>query len=361
MINPFIKISEKGTKYVSQVSSLNKLVIKKLPLYGIEDEIEGKTAEEIFSVKTILKEIENKKIKFENIDNNHKANCIKELLQQTKSENELVAIEAENLFKQFGYRLGLIFLTLKLGEKQNQLERSDWTEKMWGYWANTKDVILVGGLAGGEIGEKLISYALNIFKKANIEPYNFILFENASTVGVMGCATKIKNENCTSLVLDFGHTNIKKSLVKKVDGEIQAVIDLPHIKSEYVDKEFLQENNNIEQAQKLHKFLLNTIANAYINESKTQELSNEIVISIANYVVDGKLDNVRGGYAKLALLTNNSEEIITEELSGVLKKKIKVTLIHDATAVAMYFQAYENAICVTIGTAFGVSFTGQKF
>jgi hypothetical protein len=91
------------------------------------------------------------------------------------------------------------------------------------------------------------------------------------------------------------------------------------------------------------------------------EVSDRIFISIANYTYSGRLNIVRGGYAKLSVLGgDNYAAILEETLSGELRREVKVRLVHDATATALYFSDIPDAICLTLGTAFGVSFPDIK-
>ena len=357
MENPFIKISKNGTKHISQQSSINRLIMKKVPIKGIDDSIEGQTFEEIFSLNTFLKVMNNNKKELNILCESITPQHTNYLIELTKSDDKILSKKAEDIIKFFGYRLGLIFLSLKIGDKENREANKNFTDDMWDYFSLQKDILLVGGMVSGEIGEKLLKYVLEIFKMANITPYNFILFENASLVGVMGCVSEIKEKNCTSLVLDMGHTNIKRLLVTKKNGEFSSLKELPTVKSKYVFKHNIENKDDIKKAKELHNYILNTVVDAYKSGQVLAQLSNTIIISIANYVVDGVLDNSRGGYAKLSKLGVNYAEVLEEELSGRLKREIKVKLIHDATAVAKYFSDYKNAVCITLGTAFGISFT----
>jgi len=57
------------------------------------------------------------------------------------------------------------------------------------------------------------------------------------------------------------------------------------------------------------------------------------------------------------MLSNDYAKLLMEDLSGMLHKKVKVRLVHDGTANALYFSEIENSVCVSLGTAFGVGFT----
>ena len=57
MKNPFISTTHMGREYLTSNCSLNKIKIAKLPLNGIEDELEGMTFKEIFGAGQIIEEI----------------------------------------------------------------------------------------------------------------------------------------------------------------------------------------------------------------------------------------------------------------------------------------------------------------
>ena len=131
MKNPFLSVSDKDqTEYLTSRCSLNRAVLKKLPLYGIEDEVEGMSFKDIFSTPTIVKEIRRVSHRY-GIDLSDQPDYI---LPQLLNE----AIEADNpryrqfaarVVKQFGNRLGLLLLTLKKGERE--FSPADWRAPCW--------------------------------------------------------------------------------------------------------------------------------------------------------------------------------------------------------------------------------------
>ena len=206
VLNPFISVDEiSGAQYLTESCSLNRVVLSKLPVEGIEDGLAGLTADKIFSTPSLIEEI---------IKNADALGIDVESAQRMKLpfllEDRLVSGNAENaavareIVKKFGYRLGMIFLALKKGEPENRAARPDWTDAHWAYWAQIKTVILVGGLTNGLLGVRFKEYALELFQAAGVEPYDFVLFENASFVGIMGCASKISRPEGLSVVFDLG-------------------------------------------------------------------------------------------------------------------------------------------------------------
>lgn len=352
--NPFIKVSESGREYTDSTCSINRIPLAKLPIYGIEDELEGKTVSQIFSTYVITCEIKEKAelLGVELSEFSDRA-LIFEFVKKITDGNT-IAIE---MMRKYGRRMGLIFLTLKLGEEENRKARADWNDQCWEYWQNVKRVILVGGLTSGVLGAILKAEAVAVFEKAGVEPYDFVLFDNATYVGVMGGASQIKQENGKFMVFDFGQTNLKRSIVRKRDGEVRNVRTLESLPSKYMSKISSHDENAYEEAIKLSAYLTSCICDTIRFVEESEQLGDEIIISIANYVSNGGwLSDQRGGYAKLCAVCGNFEEYLENELSGMLRRNVSIRLIHDATAAALYFSDYKSSVCVTIGTAFGVGF-----
>ena len=59
MQNPFLNRVDDPYKsdYLTSVCSINRIRLRKLPLYGIDDSIEGLTVKEFFSTKLVIEEI----------------------------------------------------------------------------------------------------------------------------------------------------------------------------------------------------------------------------------------------------------------------------------------------------------------
>ena len=365
MKNPFLSrvADNEKSDYVTASCSVNRVRLAKLPLYGIEDDIEGLTVKEFFCTQLFIDEIKkNADILRIDLSGVNEKKLPKILAKRLDDEDENVANAAKNIVKKFGNRLGLLFLALKKGEPENRLAREDWTNEHWDYWSQISDIILVGGLASGRIGEILREQVNEIFSMANTTPYNIFLYDNSADVGVLGCATQISEKDGVNVVMDFGQTNIKRCFVTKSNGQIIDVKPLEPYPSQYMDWEMPSDEERLRQAQKLHKYLIRAIEDTY-NEAKTHtgtEPNREIVISIASYTVDGVLNDERSGYSKLCSLGKNYAECLWWDLSGRLRKDVVVKLIHDGTAIALNFGDRKNTICLSLGSFFGVGFPETK-
>jgi len=357
--NPFLfQMEHSKSQYLTPVCSLNKAVLKKLPVYGIDDEIEGLTFREIFSTQAVVDEIKSIARMYSVDISRFEDYMLPKLLDSALASDDVKYRQlASKIAIKFGNRLGLLLLSLRLGEEENRKARPEWDNRHWEYWAQLDTVIFVGGLASGLLGRKIKERIQFVFDVKGAKPYNIMLFDNGTYVGAMGCAQKLMKSNTTSLVFDFGHTNLKRCVAKKSNNEISEFTPLESVKSCFVHSKLEPHENPWQTALMLHRYLVKVIVDTYKSQSKRYNLCDEIIISIANYNAGGVLNAERGGYAKLTELSNDYAKLLMEDLSGMLHKKVKVRLVHDGTANALYFSEIENSVCVSLGTAFGVGFT----
>ena len=357
MINPFLITGDDGSRYADSCCSLNRMIIAEVPVKGIDDSIKGKRVKDIFSLSVISE----KALSFADRLRLPKDVSPKEipslLMSAAESEDMTVRAAAENIAEFFGKRLALILLTLKTALPENRKIRRDWNSSHWEYWQSIENIVAVGGLTDGNFGKVLIDEARKYCVLNGRQAYNIITHKNAVYMGVMGCSKILRNSEGVNVLADFGQTNIKISIVKRLDGKIIKTENLPKVKSEYMQLDIEDKAELERQAKLLHEYILSCICNACKKAEVFGNAGNEIVISIASYVNSGKLDKNRGGYAKLNVLCDNYEEYLSRSISDVLNKNIKVKLVHDATAVGLYFSDCPKSVCLTLGTFIGVGFT----
>ncbi len=362
MDNPFLIRSDdpKKSDRLTPLCSVNKVVIAKLPVYGVDDPIEGMNVKSFFSAKIIADTVRKNAPLLHINDMAYSDKDLPKVLARKANDASdcYGAKEAQRIIKKFGSRLGLLLLTLKLGEKENRYARPDWTFAHWEYWKNVSDIVLVGGLASGSFGEILRDSANEVFALKCVKPYNILLYANAAQAAVLGCAACIEARSGVFVVMDFGQTGIKRSCVVMRDGEAAEIHSFETLPSRYMDWELPSEEEKLRQAKKLHAYLISALEKTYREAERKlkTDIGDEIIISIASYTSDGVLDSTRGGYAKLCLLGENYAEVLNWELSGRLRREVRVKLIHDGTAVALNFRSRRSTVCLSVGSYFGVGF-----
>ena len=362
MKNPFLLCSEESkSEYVTSICSVNRGIINYIPVNGLADDIIGKSANRIFSAKLITQEIKEVAAKRGvDISGYTDQNMPKFLDDATYSEDIMAKVMADAIVRKYGIRLGVILLTLKQGHPKNRAVRYDWNDTHWEYWANLKTVILTGGLSGGLLGRRLKECILYVFDMAGETPYDIMLFDNGSHIGTMGCAKLLPCTCEWAAVLDFGQTNLKRCIIRKKNGDIAEFAKLPTKPSMHMELDTSDSPENCERAIELHRYLANVVADTCKEALKTGGLCDKVIISIANYVVDNKLFRDRGGYAKLFNLTEEYGALLSHDVSSILHRQIDVRLVHDGTAIGLYFADVPQSICLSLGTAFGVGFTDIK-
>lgn len=259
--------------------------------------------------------------------------------------------KAIDLANNFGDRLASVIVTLKSPSKLSMQNRQEWKEIHWEYWRNIKKLYLVGGLTSPiltKIFYKRIELAL---ENANITDFAVSFLEGSSHIGIRGLSSVAQNGEY--LLFDFGQTNIKRSHFVKKDNTVIIDSILPTIKSDYLFYKYKNEDELKQIAKLLHEYVIKTISNSI---KLTGFQGNEIMISIANYVRDGNIYMKRGGYGKLAYLSDNYQKYLSQEISRKVEREIQVTLYHDTSAMALHLRSNESTAVISLGTAFGVAF-----
>ena len=362
MTNPFLCTSDiDQTEYLTPRVSLNRAVMAKCPVKGVEEGLDGKRFSELFSPGAIVAEMR-RVSRYYGIDFSSMPDFSlpMQLDKALRSEDVRYRQMAERVAQKFGNRLGLLLLTLKTGLPENRAARDDWDDSCWECWRDLNTVILLGGLASSHLGRRFKQQVQEVFDYAGVKPYNIMLFENAAYLGVMGLGQRMMEDDTASLVLDMGQTYFKRAVLKKSGGIISGIQTLDSLPSRYMQIPFDDEGDKLAAAFDLHNYILNIVSSTYKEALETSELSDRILISIANYTHSGILNPIRGGYAKLSLMGDNYADLLEEQLSGELRRSVEVRLVHDATATALYFSDIPNAVCITLGTGFGIGFPDIK-
>lgn len=342
-----------------------------MPTCTVTQPLTGKSAQDIFSTDLFIQEIKNSAGRLQiNIASLEEKSLPLYLENSLESDSPDVRAAAHDILKLFGERLAVILLCLKEGSPKNRLARPDWTDAEWDYWNALKHIILVGGLASPPLGEQLKYYVEQVFKASGKNPYTIVLGRDSTYAGLRGCTTYLRgsrwNEPETisgsalpsrvNLIFDYGQSFIKRSYAVMEGNKIQDIIILGKTLSRHVEWDIKDPETEETEAQALNRYFLETIART-IHEVEARGLTihPHIVLSIANYVKDGKIAN-RGGYGKLRLIAPNYAEYLSSRMKEHFGREYDFTLVHDGTAMAAGYADDKEAVCISLGTAFGVGF-----
>lgn len=344
-------------------ASINKLMIARMPVCSVTQDVTGKTAQEIFSTDLFIQEIKKSAQKLQlDIHALHEKSLPLYLEKCLESTDSDIIETANAILRLFGERLAVILLCLKEGSPENRKARADWNDVHWDYWNSLKQIILVGGLASPPLGNRLKYYVEQVFDASGKHPYNLTLGEDSTYAGIRGCTTYLDAASGAhvNLIFDYGQSFIKRSYVMMEDQQVKDMIILEKTLSEHVEWDITDPVREESEAILLNNHFLQAITHTIQEvEAKGLSIHPHIILSIANYVKDGVIID-RGGYGKLRLIAPNYGIYLSERLKEITGKDFHFTLIHDGTAMAAGYSGFSDAVCVSLGTAFGVGFPSQE-
>lgn len=267
-------------------------------------------------------------------------------LNELLSKNAFFHFSAEEL-------ADILFLLIQqLKTDHQQLRRNEWTEEHWQTWRELECLHFCGGSMKTVTAVQMIPLLKHRLKAAQID-VELIVSKYPGQASIVGAGKFLSLMGKEGLLFDFGHTGIKRGYVEAIGLNEYKIESLDWIESRHVGWDYQE----IEEARKLHEYILNVILDTLNQHSIEGEL--DIFISIANYVVAGVLIQ-RGGYGKLALLSDNYQNYLGSELKRKTGKEVKVWLCHDTTAASFEAETLKKTAVISFGTGMGVSFVQQN-
>lgn len=334
-----------------------------MPACTVTQPLSGKSAQEIFSTDLLIQEIKNNAEQLQiDISALEEKSLPLYLESCLESQDSNVRAASHSIMKLFGERLAVILLCLKEGSPENRNARPDWTADEWDYWHSLEHIILVGGLASPPLGEHLKYYVERVFSTSGKKPYTIILGKDSTYAGLRGCTTYLEDipPSQVNLIFDYGQSFIKRSYAVMDGKKVRDIVILGKTLSQHVEWDIQDTALEEREALELNRYFLETITRTVHEvEERGLEIHPHIILSIANYVKDGVIAN-RGGYGKLRLIAPNYAEHLSRQLRENLGRNYYFTMLHDGTAMAAGYADYDNSVCISLGTAFGVGFPNPK-
>lgn len=296
--------------------------------------IHGQRVNQYFSPKQIIDELMNEKdILHLNQDENilKQANSI--LVHHTKQ----YGIVHQIIYK-FGHRLAEILYLLHKPTIEQINHRKEWDDTDWNYVKNLKKIYLAGGL--------LTSSFTNIFQKA-IEDFHkdkpdhkeVILLEYSENLALQGLITRASKN---ALVYDFGQTSVKNGVY------INNVLSIKETRPVSI----FEGTSEKEYGEHTHRFIFDMISQDLIRNPSI----NQVEIAISNYVQNGVIEKALWHYGVLFFVESHYQTYLQNSLSKELHRDIVVHLHHDTTAMGYAIKDKKDAVLISLGTAFGITY-----
>jgi hypothetical protein len=258
--------------------------------------------------------------------------------------------------RRFGERLGWLLATLMRGDPASRAARPDWDDSYWRHWASIGQVYLGGGLVSGAHGTGVAEHAGRILSQAGLADCSVAVAPWPEHLAVIGAARAAPDAPAV-VVLDFGHSFVKRACALYEDGALATLGCLPRLPATWTDIASGSEPA-IEDVRRLAEHMVETMAGTVRAALSVEpELSRTVCVSIASYVRDGRpLPRQGGAYPQLLRLSEDVEGWLSDHLSEAVGKPMSVRLLHDGTAAARAMAGQSDAAVITLGTALGIGF-----
>jgi hypothetical protein len=266
------------------------------------------------------------------------------------------AVEA--VARRFGERLGWLLAVLRRGDDAHRAARSDWDDTYWRHWAGLSTVYLGGGLVSGRLGPRLVEHAARTLAATGSTDCAIRLAPWPAHLPLIGAARVAPASSAsTAVVLDFGHSFVKRASARYEDGALAALRLLPPRPARWTEIA-PGTDPTADDTRRLGDFLVATVAEAWrAARNDTGGVSPTVVASLASYLRDGQpLARQGGAYAYLLGLSDNLAGWLGERVSRAVGRPLAVSLLHDGTAAASALAGEAQAAVITLGTSLGVGF-----
>ncbi len=273
------------------------------------------------------------------------------------SADPVARAAAQAIGRRLGRNLAHILLALHRGDPINRDARPDWTDGDWERWAAIRWVWLGGGLAQGSLGALIVEHARACLQELHgREAIRLACSPFPQEMALLGAARYLPAGGRGALVLDCGHTLVKRAFVTLENGQLAGerhfspiLVPLTHLGNPTPQP-------GPERGRQVLNLVVEAIARTWA-EAKAEGLGPgpEVMLSVAAYVEDGRLLG-NGLYANISALERDTRPLLSAAASQRIGKAVRVHPIHDGTAAAALHAGTPEAAVILVGTALGVGF-----
>lgn len=269
-----------------------------------------------------------------------------------RSPDPAIRAAAESITRRLGRNLGYILLTLHRGDAVNRAARADWTDAEWAHWATVRRVWLGGGVLSGDLGTRIVAAARALLAEVGLsETVQIALSPYPRDMALLGAARYLPPGVSAALCCDFGHTSVKRGVVRLTDGSITEFTPLAPLHTPWDWENRTDAAAGIEPA-----FLRDYVVETLVETAEEAEISpEEVMLSIAAYVQGGELIG-NGIYAQMRALAPDARLLLAEAVAQRTGASVRLGLIHDGTAAAALHAGSTHSAVLSVGTAIGIGF-----
>jgi hypothetical protein len=239
--------------------------------------------------------------------------------------------------EEFGGRLGRLLAALRAGDRS---VKPEWDAGWWDRWTGTTTVWLGGGLCAGRFGALVADRAAALVGAG----CRVAVAPEPADLALLGAARLAARPGGSALVLDFGHTLVKRAAAEYAGGRPVSLRRLAPAPAPAEDTE----------GGPLAEAVAATVAAAWADAGRPP---GPVVAAMAAYVKDGQPVRVPlGTYTRLADVTPDVPGWLRARLRDLVGADLPVALVHDGTAAAQAVPPDPHAAVILLGSSIAVGY-----
>ncbi len=238
---------------------------------------------------------------------------------------------------EFGSRLGRLLAGLRAGDRTLKPE---WDGTWWDRWTRTTTVWLGGGLCAGAFGALVADRAAALAGAGG----RVVVAPDPADLPLVGAAHLAARPDGPALVLDFGHTLVKRAVAGYAGGRLATLRRLVPAPAPAEDT----------PGGPLAEAVAAIVAAAWDDADRPP---GAVVASMAAYVKDGQPVRVPlGTYTRLADVSPDVPGWLARRLRDLIGAELPVSLVHDGTAAAQAVPPDPHAAVILLGSSIAVGY-----
>jgi hypothetical protein len=265
---------------------------------------------------------------------------------------------AVKLAEEYGRRLGTLLWSLHRGDPADRAARTEWSDRHWDFWQALPAVLIGGGLVAGRAGPVIVAAARGVLERAGADGLHVALADHPAHLPLVGLARALPADARTGAVLDFGHTSVKRGIVRLVDGQ---VVSLEVLEPAPTPCDVLIDRDP-QPAMILRRWdamasAMERTWRALVPADRDGGTQVVLGVSLGTYLDNGQPPaDDPGCYGSLRLLSPNLAEFARADLARRLRRPVHMVMLGDGDAAAASQAGAGRMAVLTLGTAIGLGF-----
>ncbi len=270
-----------------------------------------------------------------------------------EAPDESARLEAQAIAEWYGRRLGWLLLLIRQADPANFASRPDWDESHWAWWSAVERIWLGGGLVAGQLGQAVVAIVRDMLDSAGANDLMVELAPRPGELALLGLARLADSRTRARLVMDFGHSTIKRGIAVYENGAVVRLITWSPRPSPcraagpaWADR--------LAAATMLDAMTGVVAASWEEALAAGWPLSPGLGIALATHLHAGRpWPGERGCYAGLSQVEPDLQESWAAQITAAVDRPVHLNLQNDAAAAAVIAAGCRRCAVLTLGTAIG--------